>query len=96
MEQIGGQLWIVATAMSLDLLDDELGVSFHKELPHPSDNVVLNPKSMASYSTMLLVALKSRCTIYLNWSPYGVRSSTPAPPPAYVRSRRRRESNGVR
>jgi hypothetical protein len=30
---------------------------------------------------MLLVALKSRCTMYLNWSPYGARSSTPAPAP---------------
>jgi hypothetical protein len=47
----------------------------------PSDNVVLNPKSRASYTAMLLLALKSRHTIYLNWSPYGARSSTPAPPP---------------
>jgi hypothetical protein len=30
---------------------------------------------------MLLVALKSRCIIYLNWSPCGATSSTPAPPP---------------
>jgi hypothetical protein len=35
----------------------------------PSDNVVLNPKSRASYTVMLLLALKSRHTIYLNWSP---------------------------
>jgi hypothetical protein len=47
----------------------------------PSDKVVLNPKSRASYSTMLLVALKFRCTIYLNWSPCGARSSTPASAP---------------
>jgi hypothetical protein len=44
----------------------------------PSGKVVLNPKSRASYSAMLLVALKSRCTMYLNWSPCGVRSRTPA------------------
>jgi hypothetical protein len=35
VEQIGGQLWITATVVSLDLLDDELGVSFHEELPNP-------------------------------------------------------------
>jgi hypothetical protein len=35
MEQIGDQLQIMATAISLDLLDDELGVSFHEELPYP-------------------------------------------------------------
>jgi hypothetical protein len=37
----------------------------------PSDNAVLNPKRRASYSVMLLVALKSRCIIYFNWSPVG-------------------------
>jgi hypothetical protein len=30
---------------------------------------------------MLLVDLKSRCTMYLIWSPYGMRSTTPAPTP---------------
>jgi hypothetical protein len=35
MEQMGGQLRIIATAVSLDLLHDELGLSFHKELPNP-------------------------------------------------------------
>jgi hypothetical protein len=28
VEQVGGQLGIIATAFSLDLLDDELGVTF--------------------------------------------------------------------
>jgi hypothetical protein len=36
--------------------------------------VVLSPNMRASYSAMLLVALKSRCTMYLNYSPVGVRS----------------------
>jgi hypothetical protein len=66
VEQIGGQLRIMATAIFLDLLDDELGVSFHEELAHPSNKVVLNPKSRVLYSTMLLVASMSGCTIYLN------------------------------
>jgi hypothetical protein len=35
VEQIGGQLGIVATSLSLDLLDDELRASFHKELLNP-------------------------------------------------------------
>jgi hypothetical protein len=35
VEQIGGQLRIVAIAISLDLLDDELEVSFHEMLLHP-------------------------------------------------------------
>jgi hypothetical protein len=46
-----------------------------------SDKAILNPMSRASYSAMLLVTLKSRCTIYLNWSPCGARRSTPASPP---------------
>jgi hypothetical protein len=46
------------------------------------DNALLSPKMRASYSTMLLVALKSRCTMYLNCSPLGVRSRTPAPAPS--------------
>jgi hypothetical protein len=35
VEQIGGQLGVVATSLSLDLLDDELRASFHKELLNP-------------------------------------------------------------
>jgi hypothetical protein len=35
MEQIGDQLRIVAAVISVDLLDDELGASFHKELSNP-------------------------------------------------------------
>jgi hypothetical protein len=30
MEQIRSQLWVIATALTLDLLDDELGVILHK------------------------------------------------------------------
>jgi hypothetical protein len=29
MEQVGGQLWVVVAAFALDLLDDQLGVTFH-------------------------------------------------------------------
>jgi hypothetical protein len=35
VEQIGSQLWVIVGAISLDLLDDELGVSFHEELLNP-------------------------------------------------------------
>jgi hypothetical protein len=35
MDQIGSQLQVIAGAISLDLLDDELGVSFHEELLNP-------------------------------------------------------------
>jgi hypothetical protein len=35
MEQIGSQLQVIVGAISLDLLDSELGVSFHEELPDP-------------------------------------------------------------
>jgi hypothetical protein len=48
----------------------------------PSDKVVLNPKSRASYSVMLLIAMKSRCTMYLIWSPCRARSTTPTPAPS--------------
>jgi hypothetical protein len=47
----------------------------------PRDKAVLSLKMRASYSAMLLVALNSRCTMYLNCSPSGVRSRAPAPPP---------------
>jgi hypothetical protein len=63
------------------LLDDEPEVSFYEELLNPSDKVVFNLKSRALYSAMLLIALKSRCTIYLNWFLCGARSKTPAPAP---------------
>jgi hypothetical protein len=29
MEQVGGQLWIIVAAFFLDLLDDQLGITFH-------------------------------------------------------------------
>jgi hypothetical protein len=35
MEQIGSRLWVFAGEISLDLLDNELGVSFHEELSDP-------------------------------------------------------------
>jgi hypothetical protein len=47
----------------------------------PRDRAVLSPKMMTSYSAMLLVALNSSCTIYLNCSPSGVRSRALAPAP---------------
>jgi hypothetical protein len=50
----------------------------------PRDRVVFSPKFRASYSAMLLVDLNSRCTMYLNCSPTGVRSRAPAPTP-YLR-----------
>jgi hypothetical protein len=39
---------------------------FTRSYQTPSNKAVLNPKSRTSYSFMLLIALKSRCTIYLN------------------------------
>jgi hypothetical protein len=30
VDQVGGQLGIIAAALPFDLLDDELGVAFHK------------------------------------------------------------------
>jgi hypothetical protein len=53
----------------------------------PRDWAVFSPRIRVSYSVMLLVALNSRCTIYLNYSPTGVRSRAPAPTLAYMRSR---------
>jgi hypothetical protein len=43
--------------------------------------MVLSPKMKVSYSAMLLVVLKLRCTMNLNCSPSRVRSSTPTLPP---------------
>jgi hypothetical protein len=44
VEQIGGQLRIIATTISLDLLDDELGVFFHNELLNPQRHGCTQPK----------------------------------------------------
>jgi hypothetical protein len=35
MEQVHSQLWVIVAALVLDLLDDELGVAFHKQLLDP-------------------------------------------------------------
>jgi hypothetical protein len=47
----------------------------------PRDRAVLSLKIRASYSAILLVALNSRCIMYLNYSPSGVRSRAPVPAP---------------
>jgi hypothetical protein len=35
MEQVRHQLWVIVAAFALDLLDDELGVTLHKQLSNP-------------------------------------------------------------
>jgi hypothetical protein len=35
MEQVHSQLWVITTALTLDLLYDELGVTLHKQLSYP-------------------------------------------------------------
>jgi hypothetical protein len=35
MEQVRNQLWVIAAAFALDLLDDELGVTLHMQLSDP-------------------------------------------------------------
>jgi hypothetical protein len=35
MDQVRSQLRVVAAVLALDLLDDKLGVTFHKQLPGP-------------------------------------------------------------
>jgi hypothetical protein len=35
MEQVRRQLWVIVAAFTLDLLDDELGVTLHKQLSNP-------------------------------------------------------------
>jgi hypothetical protein len=47
----------------------------------PSDRAVVSLKIRASYSAILLVALKLRQTAYLSCSPSGDRRTTPAPQP---------------
>jgi hypothetical protein len=78
MQQVRSQLWVIAAAFTLDLLDDELRVTLHKQLSG-LDRAALSPKMRASYSALLLVALNSGCTMYLNYSLSGVRSRAPTP-----------------
>jgi hypothetical protein len=79
MDDVWCELGFVATAVPPDLLDDELGVSLDQELLDPRDSAAVSPKIRASYSTMLLVASKSRSTMYITCSPFGSMRTTPAP-----------------
>jgi hypothetical protein len=78
MNEVGCKLGIVTATFPPDLPDDELGVPFDQELPDPRDRAAVSPKIKASYSAML-VASKSRCTMYFNCSPRGSMRTTPAP-----------------
>jgi len=73
------ELGLVAVALPPDLLDDELGVFFDQELSDPRDRATVSPKIKASYSALLLVASKSRCTTYFTCSPFGSMRTTSAP-----------------
>jgi hypothetical protein len=54
MEQIGSKLRVIAGAISLDLLDNELGVSFHKELPDPQRQGCTQPKEQGLVLSFLV------------------------------------------
>jgi hypothetical protein len=45
MEQIGGQLWVIAIAFALYLLDIELRIAFHEQLPDPKRKSSAQPKN---------------------------------------------------
>jgi hypothetical protein len=79
MKEVGCELGIVAATFPPDLPDDELGVPFDQDSRTPRDRAAVSPKIKASYSAMLLVASKLRCTIYFNCSPRGSMRTTPAP-----------------
>jgi hypothetical protein len=79
---------------SLTCLMTSCDLPFTKSYRTPSDSAVLSPNIRVSYSTMLLVALKSRWTMYLNCSPVGGEEQDPRTGPhAFMRSHRRRESS---
>jgi hypothetical protein len=44
MEQICGQLWVVAAVFALNLLDDELRITFYKKLSDPKRQGSAQPK----------------------------------------------------
>jgi hypothetical protein len=44
MEQVRSQLWVIIAALALDLLDDELGVTLHKQLSDPKGHSGAYPK----------------------------------------------------
>ena len=64
MKKVGYEPGLIASTLSADLLDDQLGVSLHQKLADLQDRAANKPKISASYSAMLLVALNSRCTMY--------------------------------
>jgi hypothetical protein len=45
MEQIGGQLWVIAATFTLHLLDDELRIAFHEQLSDPKRQGSAQPKN---------------------------------------------------
>jgi hypothetical protein len=65
MEEVSCEPGLVAATFPADQLDDQLGVPFTRSWQIPRDRAADKPKISASYSTMLLVALNSRCTMYL-------------------------------
>jgi hypothetical protein len=44
MEQVRNQLWVIAAAVALELLDDELRVTLHKQLSGPKGQSGAYPK----------------------------------------------------
>jgi hypothetical protein len=79
VDEVCCELGIVATTLPLDLPDNELGVPLDQELSDPRDRATISPKIRASYFAMLLVASKSRSTIYFTCSPFGSMKTTPTP-----------------
>jgi hypothetical protein len=65
VEEVSYEARLIAATFPADLLDDQLGVPFTRSWRIPRDRATDKPKISASYSAMLLVALNSRCTMYL-------------------------------
>jgi hypothetical protein len=64
VEKVSYEPGLVAATFPIDLLDDQLGVPFTRSWRIPKDRAADKPKTNASYSAILLVALNSRCTMY--------------------------------
>jgi hypothetical protein len=65
VEEVSCEPGLVAATFPADLLDDQLGVPFTRSWWIPRDRAADKPKINASYSGILLVALNSRCIMYL-------------------------------
>jgi hypothetical protein len=95
MEQIGSQLWVIAGAIFLDLLDNELGVSFHVELSDPQRQGCTQPKEQYLVLCHIVGCLEVLVHYVLDLVPMRSEEYYPRTAPCLREEPSKKESSGV-